>query len=187
MIEGLSLNEMKNDLNLDIEDCIRKIKESNLKLERIKEKQSVYETALHILDSAFSHLRDYYAPRISLNAFEIFKKVCKEEYKALVADDKFEISLNFRNEMKSIKNFSRSTRDIAGLSVRMAICDSISGTNQLPMFFDDVLSSFDDKRCFDMMECMENISDDRQIFLCTCRSRETELHNDWKDVEVIRL
>lgn len=183
----LSLSERKSNLNSQIDYCDDRIKECDLKLQKIKEKQDVYNVALHILEGAFSNLRDCYAPIISKRAFEIFKKVCKNHYDSLVADDNFGISLNFENELKSIKSFSRSTKDAAGLSVRMAICDFISKDNPLPMFFDDVLSSFDDKRCSEMLECIKNISFERQVFLCTCRIRETDLNADYDDVEVIRL
>jgi len=182
-----SLCEKKNEMISQRDFCHKKINESDLKLGKLKQKQDVYNTALFILDSAFSRLKDCYAPLISEKSFEIFKRVCKKGYDSLVADDSFEISLNHGNELKSVKRFSRSTKDAAGLSLRMAICDSISKENPLPMFFDDVLSSFDDERCFDMMECMRNVSEERQIFLCTCRLREIKVYEDNVDVEVIRF
>ena len=63
----------------------------------------------------------------------------------MVANDKFEASININGEFKNVKNFSRSTRDLADLALRIAICDSLSGDYSLPLFFDDILSSFDDK------------------------------------------
>ncbi|MBR5507014.1 MAG: AAA family ATPase [Clostridia bacterium] len=182
-----SLSDEKEGLILKRESLRERIDEINLQFENISRKQRVYNIAISVLDSAFSHLRDCYAPEISRKAFAIFNKVCKKEYSSLVANDKFEISLNYGEELKNIKSFSRSTKDAAGLSMRMAICDFISKDNPLPVFLDDVLASFDDDRCFDMMECIKNLSDDRQIFVCTCRMRETEICTECANVDIIRL
>lgn len=151
-----------------------KIKKLSDEMKNIDEKAAVLKIAREILDSAFSKLRDNFAPALSKSAFEIFSSVVCEKYDGIVSNERFETSLLVNNEYKDVRYLSAGTKELVYLSLRIAESAYLAHGG-VPVFLDDILMSFDDERCTNMLKFLVGVSDTRQIFLCTCRNRE----KDW--------
>jgi len=155
--------------------------------DEIRSKLSVYKTALGILETAFSKMREDFAPRLSESAFSIFSEVSDSVYGAVLSTESFDASVRVGDEFKDSRCLSSGTRDLLYLSLRIAVCNCISDADAPPMFFDDCFSSFDDERCARMIKKLYSLSAKQQLFVCTCRSREAEISGDCPYSKVISL
>lgn len=167
-----SLSERHAELSLKADALRFSIDNLDQKICAVNSKLEVYRTALSILESAFCSMRDEFAPRLCADAFEMLSAISEGEFDALVANESFEASVKINSDYKDVKSLSGGTRSLVYLALRMAVCDYMSPGESVPVFLDDVLSAFDDDRCARMMHALGAMSRSRQIFLCTCRSRE---------------
>ena len=59
------------------------------------------------------------------------------------------------------------------LAVRLAVCQlALPGEDPAPLVLDDALSDFDDSRMALALNCLRDLSRERQVLLFTCHSRE---------------
>lgn len=179
--------ERADELTIEITALRLSLDNLNTQVSEINSRVEIYKTALFILESAFSKMRDNFAPELSNKAFAVFSDVSQNNCSALVTNEKFEAAVKIDNEYKDVRALSNGTKDLVYLALRIAISDCLSTGDYVPMFFDDVLSSFDDDRCSHMLKCMYSLSAKRQIFLCTCQKREVEFLGDCADVSTITL
>ena len=167
-----SLGERHAELSLKADALRYSIDNLNQKICQVNSRLEVYRTALSILESAFCSMRDEFAPRLCADAFEMLSAISEGEFSSLVANESFEASVKINSDYKDVKSLSGGTRALVYLALRMAVSDYLSPGESVPVFLDDVLSAFDDGRCARMMNALGAISQSKQIFLCTCRSRE---------------
>ncbi|MBQ4631674.1 MAG: AAA family ATPase [Clostridia bacterium] len=153
----------------------------------IHAKVKTCKIALEILDEAFSNLKSNFVPRLSASAFNIFSAVAKNDSVALFTDENFNTSVKIKNEFKDSRFLSTATRDLLYLSLRIALCNTVTKSEKIPMFFDDVFASFDDVRCNDMLHVMKNLSSERQIIMCSCQNRERLFFESANDVNIIKM
>ena len=153
----------------------------------IHAKVKTCKIALEILDEAFSNLKSNFVPRLSASAFNIFSAVAKNDSVALFTDENFNTSVKIKNEFKDSRFLSTATRDLLYLSLRIALCNTVTKSEKIPMFFDDVFASFDDVRCNDMLLVMKNLSSERQIIMCSCQNRERLFFESANDVNIIKM
>ncbi len=166
--------DRRTQLHIKAESLRSELKKLSDEHQRSREKAEVLKIAVSILDSAFSELRDNFAPALSANAFEIFSAVAGDRYDGIVTNEKFETALRLSNEYKDVRFLSAGTRELVYLSLRIAE-SAYFASDSVPVFLDDIMMSFDDERCIKMLKFLWGVSESRQIFLCTCRSRE----KDW--------
>ena len=59
------------------------------------------------------------------------------------------------------------------LAVRLAVCElALPAEDPSPLVLDDALTDFDDHRMGLALNCLRDLSQERQILLFTCQSRE---------------
>ncbi len=182
-----SLSKRYSELSAELDAHRSSIENLNLRISEVNSKLELYRMALSILDSAFSTLRDEFAPRLCADAFELLSSISQNSVTALVSNEKFEASVKINNEFKNVKSLSDGTQALVYLALRIAVCQYLSSGDAVPVFFDDVLSGFDDKRCLKMLNALGDLSHTRQIFLCTCRSREAEIPKNSKNASLIHI
>ena len=153
----------------------------------IYSKAELLNTSIAILDAAFAKMRDTFAPELSKKAYAILSRVSPDSCAQILSDEKFNAMIKIGNESKDAKSLSRGTCDLLYISLRLAVCDFLSRSDNAPVFFDDVLAFFDDNRCDNILKFFYEISADRQIFLCTCRRREAHFYAGYTDVCLIGL
>lgn len=179
--EKLQFKEISEEIEKVISD-IRSLQQMESDL---NEKINLLNTELMILDSAFATMKDSFLPALSQKAFEIMNNTSPQSYEGLLSDENFNASVRAGYEYKNSAYFSKGTRDLIYISLRLAMCDFLSHSVAVPVFFDDVLAFFDDRRCNNILNIFYEISSRRQLFLCTCRGREADYYADFKDVSVI--
>ncbi len=169
----------------ELDECECEIKSLNIRISEVNSKLELYRTAMTILDTSFSVLRDEFAPKLCSDAFELLSSISQGDFAGLVSNEHFEASVKINNEYKDVRSLSGGTQALVYLAIRIAVCRYLSPYDEVPVFFDDVLSDFDDERCQRMMNALGDISHTRQIFLCTCRSREAKIPENSKNSSLI--
>lgn len=182
------LETLYDKQNINSENQIRlqmKLEEVLKKEKSVQEKIKVLNVALHILDSAFSNLRDSFAPGLSKMAYDIIKEVSPESCTGIFSDESLNASVKIGASLKDSRFMSRGTRDLIYISLRLSICKFLSKSDDIPAFFDDIFAFFDDERCNNILSFIYDLSSHKQIFLCTCRKREVDFYSEYTDVSVI--
>ena len=81
---------------------------------------------------------------------------------------------------------SQGTADQLYLAVRLAVCQ-LCLPERPPIFLDDALSAFDDRRLELALELLHELSGEQQILLFTCQKREGEILSGVPGVVQIHL
>ncbi|MBR6572118.1 MAG: AAA family ATPase [Clostridia bacterium] len=125
------------------------------------------------LEEAFIDLRQNYSSALEEKTSEIFARLTDGSYKSVNVSKNFNINVTASDSfgLKDWQYLSKGTTDQAYLSLRLGIASLIEGENEaLPIFLDDVLSQYDDKRAETALEVLKAYANDRQIILFTCHS-----------------
>ncbi|MBQ6894293.1 MAG: AAA family ATPase [Clostridia bacterium] len=164
------------------------LEQYNIKKNEVMSKASEIETAIMILDKAFDRAKTSFFPELSTRTEEIYSFITGTDECRINSNDKFELYITDSGYVRDARFLSKGTLDLLYFSLRIAIID-IMGKNsiKLPLFLDDVFSNCDDKRTSRLMEIILKLSQNHQIFLCTCRGREGEYFKANKDVNIITL
>lgn len=138
------------------------------------------DDAIRALNAANDELQTRISPAMAQKA---------GEYMAFLTDgryDKVQLAADFsafarpagESVHRSLSYLSAGTADQLYLSVRLAICAlALEEDYGAPLILDDALVSFDDVRCGKALELLKELSEQRQILLFTCQSREAALLN----------
>ncbi len=142
-------------------------------LGELRDRYNAVETALTTLTGADIRLRAELSPRLAHYARELMDVMTEGKYNAMgVTDD---LTLEFRSdgENRSVENLSGGTRDIAYITLRLALIRLLYRETP-PLCFDESFAHQDNDRCYSMLKVFLALSERNgtQSFLFTCRSRE---------------
>ena len=138
---------------------------------------SAIRLAMETLDHANTALQNRFSPELGRRAAEIFAQLTGSRYSGVVLDRSFRLSAEPAGDpvFRDAALLSAGTLDQLYLAVRLAICDLVlPPEKQVPIVLDDALANFDDQRCAAALGFLKEASEDRQILLFTCHSREAE-------------
>ena len=83
-------------------------------------------------------------------------------------DTEFNVTRIDFGKSRAPEAYSRGTRDLYALAMRLALIDALFEDARPPVILDDPFSALDDNRLKKAIETVERISEDRQIFYFTC-------------------
>lgn len=125
------------------------------------------------LEEAFVDLRQNYSSALEEKTSQLFEKLTDGLYKSVNVSKNFDINVTSAHSfgLKDWQYLSSGTTDQAYLSLRLGLAALIESENEvLPIFLDDVLSQYDDKRAETALGVLKNYAENRQIILFTCHS-----------------
>ena len=129
------------------------------------------DIAAEVLAKSFAQVRKTYGSTLEKNAAEIFSGLTKGKYSSIIISKSLDISVEEANAFgkREAAFLSSGTADQAYLSMRLAIARLISEEEKnLPIFMDDSLAQYDDKRTETAMEFLKNYMESGQGLLFTC-------------------
>ena len=89
---------------------------------------------------------------------------------------------------RSIQLLSQGAADQLYLAVRLAICDMVlPAEKRVPLVLDDALVTFDDDRLRAALDYLLSESENRQILLFTCQTRERDYLQGRENVSILSL
>jgi DNA repair exonuclease SbcCD ATPase subunit len=83
-------------------------------------------------------------------------------------DTEFNVTRIDLGKSRAPEAYSRGTRDLFALAMRLALIDALFEDAKPPVILDDPFSALDDQRLKTAIETVQRISRDRQIFYFTC-------------------
>ena len=125
------------------------------------------------LEEAFIDLRQNYSSALEEKTSELFAKLTDHLYSSVNISKNFDINVTAIHSfgLKDWQYLSSGTTDQAYLSLRLGLASLIESENEtLPIFLDDVLSQYDDKRAETALNVLKDYAHNRQIILFTCHS-----------------
>ena len=88
-------------------------------------------------------------------------------------DADLHISVNTGERTVALENLSRGTVEQIYFSLRMAAGELLCGSEQLPVFLDEVFGMYDEERLASVLKWLAK--EKRQVIICSCRQREMEI------------
>ena len=143
--------------------------------QRIAQLEKIYDAAAlaqQTLLEAKLELQRRFAPRISQRAQELFGKLTNGRYGRITLGEDFSLSAAATGENTLYGTLWRSdgTVDQLYLALRLAVAEEL--TPEAPLVLDDAFVRFDDVRLAQAMDILKQTSEDKQVILFTCQSRE---------------
>jgi uncharacterized protein YhaN len=166
-------------------DTIRSELES---LERqLQSSQREYDAltiALEALDQADAEMRDRFSPELNRRAGAYLERLTEGKYAKLRLNRALEAGAEEQGSVvtRDVLTLSRGTVDQLWLAVRLAVCDlALPQEDGCPLILDDALVNFDDERAQTALALLQELSQQRQILLFSCHSREERLLQTLQD------
>ena len=139
------------------------------------------DVVLNALEEAFVELRQNYSSALEEKTSLLFEKLTEGSYKSVNISKNFDINVTAKDSfgLKEWQFLSSGTTDQAYLSLRLGLASLIENENEpLPVFLDDVLAQYDDKRALTAINFLKEFSSERQIILFTCHSYFAKMGED---------
>ncbi len=128
------------------------------------------QIALDILSASFSEVRKSFGSQLEKTASEIFSSITSGKYENMTVSKSMEITAGEKEKFGSreIDYLSSGTADQAYLSLRLALSELMSQEEKMPVFLDDSLAQYDDKRLETAIKFLSDYLKDNQGILFTC-------------------
>ncbi|MBR3300513.1 MAG: hypothetical protein IKI68_03410, partial [Clostridia bacterium] len=150
----------------------------------IDEKIAVYEEfvsecemCLDVLGESFASIRKGYGSKLNEKTLLYFKELTDGKYKTVTVGRSLNMEVERADSFGMFETgyLSTGTEDQAFLALRLAICDMIGEKENYPVFLDDALSNYDDKRTAIALDFLKEYSKNSQVILFTCHGKISEM------------
>lgn len=175
--ELIEAEREKSKLVLDYNASIaetEKIEELEERLYEKNETVDIYLDNLRIINKTKDILA---AARDSMTAkyldktrkgFTKYVSLIDDECGEFTIDTSFTISKTDLGKSRQAEAYSRGTRDLHGLAIRLSLIDALYSDELPPLILDDPFIAFDDRHIERAVAVLKKLSDNRQIFYFTC-------------------
>lgn len=160
------INSIKNE----IDECNNKISAIKLAAETIKKSAEEWKSMI--------------APEINNSVNKIIDKLTYGEHNDVRISDEFKIRVASNKELYDAEYFSYGTYEQLYFALRVAVSGSIDG--EKPLFLDDILTTYDDKRAKAAVAFLNDLADRGQIFVFTCHGHIEKMAADF-NANIIKL
>ena len=149
----------------------------NRRIARLEDTYYALEMAQEALREATTTLQRRFAPRISKRTQELFSKLTGGRYQRITLGEDLSLNACAQEEdtLRPAQSRSDGTIDQLYLALRLAVAEEL--TPNAPLVLDDALVRFDDDRLKVALEILNEASQQKQVILFTCQSREQEAVN----------
>ncbi len=142
-------------------------------IEEKEERLSLLKKTREHLEKACNNMTGRYLGRTRERFLEYEKRISGQEGEFSL-DTSFTPSKSEGGVLRSEDSFSRGTRDLYALAIRLALIDSLYENEQPFIILDDPFIAFDDEKCKRGLGIIKQLARDRQVIYLTCsKSRAT--------------
>lgn len=175
------------DRSSDLTDQLSQKREE---LARLQQEYDAITLAMTALEQANIILKNRFSPALGARAAEIFSALTDGRYDKVLLSQDMALSAEQSGDpmSRSIRLLSQGAADQLYLAVRLAICGMVLPEEKhVPLILDDALVSFDDRRLRAALDVLLAESEQRQILLFTCQTRERDYLAGHKNITVLTL
>ncbi|MDR0952560.1 MAG: AAA family ATPase [Oscillospiraceae bacterium] len=172
------------------ESLLEKIALLRSEHDRLEREYSALSLASEALTEAGVEIQNRLTPRLGQLATDFFIRLTQGRYDAVALDRSFHASARLTGDAVSHEDsfLSVGALEQLYLAVRLALCElALPGEERAPLILDDALTAFDDERARAALSLLYELSQERQIIVFTCHSREAKLLDNHTDVNIINL
>lgn len=168
------------------------INEKNSLMERLQIEHDALRLACDSIDAAAENLRSSVAPKLSMQASTLMRKGTNGKYETIGVNNQLEMQYGASNGVgyttRDIDFMSSGTRDLAYISLRLALIGLLYQNSCPPLFFDESFARLDDDRLACMFGLLrEYAGEGSQIFLFTSQHRDAQILSGQGEFKHIRL
>lgn len=171
-------------------DLTDQLSQKQEELARLQQEYDAITLAMTALEQANIILKNRFSPALGARAAEIFSALTDGRYDKVLLSQDMALSAEQSGDpmSRSIRLLSQGAADQLYLAVRLAICGMVLPEEKhVPLLLDDALVSFDDRRLRAALDVLLAESEQRQILLFTCQTRERDYLAGHKNVTVLTL
>ena len=157
-----------------IEELEEKLLEKNEQIEIYKDNLATITKAKDMLARAKDSMTGKYLEPTK-KGFSKYLALIEDEVGEFTMDTAFTITKTDLGKSRQAEAYSRGTRDLHALAIRLSLIDALYESEKPPIILDDPFIAFDDKHTERAISVIRKLSTARQIFYFTCsKSRKAK-------------
>lgn len=129
--------------------------------------------AMTVIDRLSKDIHHQVGWKLRRRISQILGEITGGKYTEILIDADLHISVNTGERTVALENLSRGTVEQIYFSLRMAAGELLCGSEQLPVFLDEVFGMYDEERLASVLKWLAK--EKRQVIICSCRQREMEI------------
>ncbi len=176
---NISIND-SDKLILKQNDIKKKLQECRMRIQGLT-------LALDCVDNAYAEMKTLFSPALARKTAEIFSKLTLGKYSDVIVDDKLSVTMLTNGGYKSSMFFSRGTSELLYIALRIAVSELIFEQESIPLLLDDAFVTLDSERLKVMLDYIACISENKQVFMATCKDEEYQYLITKNDVNIIKM
>ena len=175
--ELLAIERSRSDLKIRYNELLRdsdkldelqeKLIEDNETISRYLDNLSIIKKTVAMLNTAKTNMTARYLDPMR-KSFTKYINLMDNEEGEYTMDTSFTVMKTDLGKSRQAEAYSRGTRDLHALAVRLALVDSLYEGEKPPIILDDPFTSFDDRRTDKALSVVKKLSADGQIIYFTC-------------------
>ncbi len=156
------------------------IDEKRALMEKLQVQHDALRLACDSIDAAAENLRSGVAPKLSMQASTLMRKGTDGKYETIGVNNQLEMQYGASSGVgyttRDIDFMSSGTRDLAYISLRLALVGLLYQNTCPPLFFDESFARLDDGRLTSMFGLLrEYAGEGSQVFLFTSQHRDAKI------------
>ena len=169
---------LENEYERDMRECermdgiISEIAELNDTLEKYNENLAIIKATASLLSEACNNMTSRYIGK-TRDSFLKYESLIGGEGGDYAVDTSFTVTKSERGAQRSEECYSRGTRDLYALALRLALVDTLFEGEEPFIILDDPFLAFDDDKCKRGKKLLSELAKTRQIIYFTCSSSRT--------------
>lgn len=169
-----------------IEEEIEEVKSA---IENGEQAVKIADIALENLNQCFKELQKNSGPKLNKIVGKIYSKLTDGKYEEVKVSDNYDLLVrdNKENSLVEANYLSNGAFDQAYFALRMALIEMIFGEDKVPIILDDTFIQYDDERTLRALKILEEYSENKQIILLTCQSREKDYFERVDNANIITM
>ncbi|MDY4949893.1 MAG: AAA family ATPase [Clostridium cadaveris] len=169
-----------------IEEEIEEVKSA---IENGEQAVKIADIALENLNQCFKELQKNFGPKLNKIVGKIYSKLTDGKYEEVKVSDNYDLLVrdNKENSLVEANYLSNGAFDQAYFALRMALIEMIFGEDKVPIILDDTFIQYDDERTLRALKILEEYSENKQIILLTCQSREKDYFERVDNANIITM
>lgn len=151
-------------------DCETEIMGIDAEIAELEKKLKAAQLAIDVFTSVYEKKRSDFAPRVNEKVNKYLDILTMGRYNETRVSEEYRLRLK---DLSEAEYLSFGTYEQIYFALRLALAELI-GNGDEPMFLDDFMTAYDDRRSALAIEILKEISQRRQILLFTCHGRDAQ-------------
>ncbi|MEE1012955.1 MAG: AAA family ATPase [Clostridia bacterium] len=155
-------------------DVQAEIDQLDIRIAEGKTRLKALNLALKVFEKVYETRKSDFTPAVNEKVNGFLDILLEKKYRDIRVSDSYRLRLDTESTFAvEAEYFSRGTYEQIYFALRLSLGELI-GDGSEPLFLDDFLASFDDRRAKKAIELLEILGKNRQILLFTCHDRIKE-------------